>query len=149
MKLKISDIKYFRYEDGPGIRTTIFFQGCDRRCHNCHNKSTWNLEEGIVLSVKEICEKIEKQKNPYKRITISGGEPLFQKEGLVSLVKELGKKGYDIGLYTSYQLKDIPKEILKYLTFVKVGEYIEDLKIENQYYGSSNQKIIFFQKEES
>lgn len=40
MKIKISGIEYLRYEDGPGIRTTIFFQGCHRKCFNCHNKDT-------------------------------------------------------------------------------------------------------------
>lgn len=148
MKIKISGIKYLRYEDGPGIRTTIFFQGCNRRCFNCHNKDTWNLENGIEMRIDKIIKAVEKYKNPYKKVTISGGEPLLQKEGLYSLVKILGEKGYNVGLYTSYQLDDIPKEILKYLSFIKVGEYIEDLKIDNKYYGSSNQKLLFLKEGE-
>lgn len=146
MKIKISGIEYLRYEDGPGIRTTIFFQGCHRKCFNCHNPDTWDLKKGIELEVEEIYKEIEKDKNPYKRVTVSGGEPLLQKEGLYLLIKFLKEKGYDIGLYTSYQLDEIPREILKYLNFVKIGEYIEKLKIENSYYGSSNQKLLFLKE---
>lgn len=146
MKIKISGIEYLRYEDGPGIRTTIFFQGCHRKCFNCHNKDTWDLKKGIELEVEEIYKEIKKDKNPYKRVTVSGGEPLLQKEGLYLLIKFLKEKGYDIGLYTSYQLDEIPREILKYLNFVKIGEYIEKLKIENTYYGSSNQKLLFLKE---
>lgn len=146
MKIKISGIEYLRYEDGPGIRTTIFFQGCHRKCFYCHNPDTWDLKKGIELEVEEIYKEIKKDKNPYKRVTVSGGEPLLQKEGLYLLIKFLKEKGYDIGLYTSYQLDEIPREILKYLNFVKIGEYIEKLKIENSYYGSSNQKLLFLKE---
>lgn len=148
MKIKISSIKYLRYEDGPGIRTTIFFQGCNRRCLNCHNQNTWSIEGGKEFEIGEIYQELQKEKNPYKRVTISGGEPLLQKEGLILLVKFLYEKGYDIGLYTSYQLEEVPKEILEYLNFIKVGEYIESLKIENRYYGSSNQKMIILKNGE-
>ena len=147
MKIKIADIKYLRYEDGPGIRTTIFFQGCNIKCLNCHNKDIWDINDGKEMDIDEICKVIEKQKNPYKRVTISGGEPLLQEEGLYLLITSLLKKGYDIGLYTSYQLEDIPKRILNGLSFVKTGKYIESLKITDKYYGSSNQRMIYFKGE--
>ena len=33
----IFDIKEFSLNDGPGIRTTVFFKGCPLRCIWCHN----------------------------------------------------------------------------------------------------------------
>ena len=37
MKATIFDIQRNSYVDGPGIRTTVFFKGCNLRCSWCHN----------------------------------------------------------------------------------------------------------------
>ena len=36
----ISDIQHFSLGDGPGIRTTVFFKGCNLHCPWCHNPET-------------------------------------------------------------------------------------------------------------
>lgn len=36
-KALISNIQKFSLDDGPGIRTTVFFKGCTLRCRWCHN----------------------------------------------------------------------------------------------------------------
>ena len=46
MKVKIASIKKNRYEDGPGIRTTIFFQGCNVKCRGCHNERIQDIRCG-------------------------------------------------------------------------------------------------------
>lgn len=47
MKVYINSIIYNRsLADGPGVRTVVFFQGCDIRCEGCHNSSTWNIDNG-------------------------------------------------------------------------------------------------------
>ena len=37
MKATIFDIQRASFVDGPGIRTTVFFKGCNLRCAWCHN----------------------------------------------------------------------------------------------------------------
>jgi len=37
--------------DGPGLRTVVYLQGCNRRCINCHNPQTWDLTCGVEISV--------------------------------------------------------------------------------------------------
>ena len=41
MKPIIFDIKRYAINDGPGIRTTLFFSGCPLRCVWCHNPESW------------------------------------------------------------------------------------------------------------
>ena len=37
MKATVFDIERNSYVDGPGIRTTVFFKGCNLKCAWCHN----------------------------------------------------------------------------------------------------------------
>ena len=48
MKPIIFDIKRYAINDGPGIRTTIFFSGCPLRCVWCHNPESWNLKPHLT-----------------------------------------------------------------------------------------------------
>lgn len=142
----ISNIIGGRYEDGPGLRTVIFFQGCSRKCKGCHNRSTWDKESGMNLSIEDILKILNNINNPLKKVTISGGEPLDQLIELKKLVIELYKAGYEIALYTSYEIQKVPKDILRRLKYLKTGKYIEKYKIENKFYGSYNQKFLELEK---
>ena len=140
MKLYINSIKYNRsLVDGPGVRTVIFFQGCDLRCKGCQNKSTWDIEKGKEIEVSELVALL-KEGTINKKITISGGEPLMQATGLIELVKMLD--GFDIALYTGHELCDVPKELLKKIKYIKTGPFVEELKTTvTPYIGSSNQSF--------
>ena len=127
--------------DGPGIRSVVYFQGCKKRCKACHNKSTWDLNAGKNISIEEIINTLLKN-TPTKRVTISGGEPLLQKDGLISLLINLKKNGFNIAVYTGLEIQDVPKELFDYIDYLKYGEYIDEKRITTKYYGSSNQKFI-------
>lgn len=43
----IFDIQRFSVHDGPGIRTTVFFKGCNLRCFWCHNPESISPEPEI------------------------------------------------------------------------------------------------------
>ena len=44
MKAYVTQIERFSLKDGPGIRTTVFLQGCNMRCSWCHNPETIPME---------------------------------------------------------------------------------------------------------
>ena len=113
MKVKIASIERNRYEDGPGIRTTVFFQGCNVKCKGCHNEKIQDIQYGKEYEVKKLCEEILKYDLPIKKITISGGEPMMQKEALEEFVREMYENDFEIALYTSYNLEDVPNSIIK------------------------------------
>ena len=148
MKVKIASIKKNRYEDGPGIRTTIFFQGCNVKCRGCHNERIQDIRYGKEYEVRDLCEEILAYNLPVKKITISGGEPMMQKEALEEFINEMYKKNFEIALYTSYDLEKVPKNILEKLKYLKVGKYIDTLGIQEKFYGSSNQKFYSLEKGE-
>ncbi len=47
----ITEIQRFSVHDGPGIRTTIFFKGCNLRCFWCHNPETHRMEPELQLQL--------------------------------------------------------------------------------------------------
>lgn len=126
--------------DGPGIRTVIYFQGCNRNCKGCHNPQTWNIDEGTGWDVVNLADYIS-QNSKTKRVTISGGEPLLQKEALLHLIRLL--EGYDIAIYTGFNMAEVPLEIIKNVNYIKTGEFIQKLQSSiKPYIGSTNQKFI-------
>ena len=128
--------------DGPGVRNVIFFQGCDRHCPGCHNSGTWNTKGGHQMSVGELVSVID-ENTPLRRVTISGGEPLLQYDGLISLVKVLHEKDYDIAVYTGNSMEDVAPELLQYIDYIKVGDFQIDKKTSvKPYVGSTNQSFI-------
>ena len=125
--------------DGPGIRTVIYLQGCNIHCVGCHNPQTWDMDKGYLIPVEELFDKICRD-SMYKRITISGGEPLNQKDAVYKLMSLLKTAGFDVALYTGFDLNDVPAYILKTLNYIKCGKYIESLRSTIiPYIGSSNQ----------
>ena len=78
-----------------------------------------------------------------KKITISGGEPLEQANSLGRLIHRLKEKGYNICLYTGWEIERVPENILWHVDYIKTGSFVMDLKNPNiQYVGSSNQHMF-------
>ena len=140
MKVYINSISFNRsLVDGPGVRTVVFFQGCDLHCKGCQNQSTWDIKNGTEVEVSELAALL-KSKVSNKKITFSGGEPLLQAEALIELIKLLD--GFNIAVYTGHELCDVPTELLDLIHFIKTGPFEESLKTTvTPYVGSTNQKF--------
>lgn len=130
--------------DGPGLRTSLYLQGCNVRCKGCHNKALWDINEGELLEVNEVYEKlIETDEN----ISILGGEPLMQYETLVKLCRKIkANTDREIWLWSGFTLGTIQihfPEILDVIDVLVDGPFMEDLADPNlRFRGSSNQNII-------
>ena len=51
---RLFNIQRFSVHDGPGIRTTLFFKGCNLRCRWCHNPESYKAEPQIQY-LREKC----------------------------------------------------------------------------------------------
>ena len=99
----IHSIESFGTVDGPGIRLTVFFQGCPMRCLYCHNPDTWTPKGGTPVTVEELLEIYKKNKSFYQKggITATGGEPLMQLAFLTELFEQAGARHIHTCLDTS------------------------------------------------
>ena len=140
MTVFINSIKFNRsLVDGPGVRTVVYFQGCDLRCKGCQNKSTWDMKSGTEVEVEELAALLKKEVCN-KKITFSGGEPLMQAEGLIELCKLLG--GFSIAVYTGHELEEVPSDLLDHIDYIKTGSFREELKTTvKPFVGSTNQEF--------
>ena len=92
--MKLCGIEMDSVVDGPGIRMTVFFQGCPHHCEGCHNPETWDYDaECMEMSVAEVLKLFDGD-SILTGLTLSGGEPLSPRnfEEIFELVQEMKKR---------------------------------------------------------
>ena len=138
--------------DGPGLRTTLFAQGCPHHCEGCHNPETWDFSGGTEVSTEAAVE-IVKSSPLCRGVTFSGGEPFAQAEGFAEIAKALKGKGYEVASYSGYTFEELldgtdgQKELLHYLDVLIDGPFLlREKSLEIAFRGSRNQRILDVKK---
>ena len=134
--------------DGPGIRTTVFTQGCPHHCPGCHNPETWEFGCGTEMAEETVLDIV--RSNPLcKGVTFSGGEPFCQAEGLARLGRMLKERGYEVAAYSGYTFEELlegtleQKGLLATLDVLIDGPFLmEERSLELNFRGSRNQRIL-------
>lgn len=144
--MNVAHIEEKSFIYGPGCRFVIWVQGCSLRCKGCWNSEMWSFEKKSEISVQELLRMIVAEK--VEGITILGGEPLDQFGDVYALCTECRKRDLSTMVFTGYELSEIDnseKSIIKSVTDILiVGRYKERLRtIDNQWIGSTNQRILF------
>ncbi len=148
-EIKLSGYVEDSITDGPGLRLTVFVQGCPHHCKGCHNPATHDFNGGRIADTEEIFQKATK--NPlYKGVTFSGGEPLCQAKALLPLAKRLrAETKLDLVLFTGYTLEEVfqlpPEcaELVSLCTLVVDGRFEESQKdLTLRFRGSANQRLL-------
>ena len=138
--MRIAGTLSHSFVNGEGIRFVIFTQGCAHHCKGCQNPDTWDFNGGTEVSVEELAEQIKATKH-IDGITLSGGDPFFQQEECVKLLKLL--PDINVWAYTGFTYEEIKDTELAQMCDVIVdGRFIETLKCEGKMYGSTNQRIV-------
>ncbi|MEN9750795.1 MAG: 7-carboxy-7-deazaguanine synthase, partial [Pseudomonadota bacterium] len=105
---------------------TIFIRlsGCPMRCHYCD--TAYAFQGGVMMDIDDIMETIKKYNTRY--VTVTGGEPLAQKE-VLSLLKVLADQNYDVSLETGggISIKEVDPRI-KIILDIKTPESGEEKK---------------------
>ena len=94
--------------DGPGVRVVAWTTGCQFRCLYCHNPDTWNMSNGIPVTLGKATAELHKYRTGLKVMaggfTLSGGEPLMQDRFAVRLLTAVHEMGIHTALDTNGSL---------------------------------------------
>lgn len=134
--------------NGPGIRISVFVQGCPIQCPECFNKELWNFDGGKLWTEEQTNLILDLLNNPnIDGISWLGGEPTLYIEEIAKINKLIKKLYPDktIWLYSGYTwtvLQTMP-EYISTCDVIVEGAFDKSLKDPNLYFrGSSNQNIV-------
>ena len=152
--MRYHKIRKMDISDGPGVRVSIFMQGCTFNCKNCFNPETHDFNGGKEFTDATIDRILELSDNDnIEGLSILGGEPMHPKniEGTTKLVKKFKERypNKTIWVWSGFlfdrDLKD--KEVLNYIDVLVDGQYEDELHNPKlKYCGSSNQRVIDVKK---
>ena len=151
--MRYAKIRKMDISNGPGIRVSVFVQGCTFNCKNCFNPETHDFNGGKEFTG----EKLEEVLNLCNRdevvgLSLLGGEPLHPNniEGTTLIAKSFKEKypHKTLWVWTGFLFDDVKdKEIMKYVDVLVDGRYVDDLHdFTLKWRGSSNQRVIDVQK---
>lgn len=135
--------------DGPGLRFTVFTQGCNHHCLGCHNPETHDLAGGREVSVEELISLIGKNQL-IEGVTLSGGEPFLQAKDCSRLAAAAHAKKLTVWTYTGYQYEELIKAgnsawdaLLEETDVLVDGPYLDrEQSYGLSFRGSRNQRLI-------
>jgi len=137
---------------GPGRRIGLWVQGCSIGCRGCVSQDTWPRDAAKSIAVDDLlawCRKVAGQ--DVDGITISGGEPFEQPDGLRALLQGLHRWRHDAGLdfdilcYSGYPLSRLQRKhasLLGLLDAVIPEPYVDHRPLTHVWRGSSNQPLV-------
>ncbi len=166
----IFDIQRSGIQDGPGIRTVVFFKGCPLRCRWCHNPESWAMTPqtlhypdkciacggcadgcytgartlcGGEMTVEEVMKPILADKPYYGTdggVTLTGGEPQMQPDFAAALTDACREQGISVAIETSMAL--YRPDLLAKMRLIMVDIKMWDDTRHREYTGVGNAAIL-------
>ncbi len=139
--------------DGPGLRYSIFTQGCPHHCPGCHNPESHDFDGGTMADTADLIAVLNK--NPLlDGITLTGGDPLCQPQACLELAKAAHQKRLNVWCYTGYTWEKLMADgdearlnLLREVDVLVDGPFLMAQKsLELKYCGSRNQRLIDVKK---
>ena len=153
MRISLSGVTGDSIVDGPGLRLTIFTQGCLHHCPGCHNPQTHDPEGGSWADTEDILAAAAE--NPLlDGITLTGGDPFLQPVPCLALAEGAHKIGLNVWTYTGYTWEALLEEndaeklaLLKETDVLVDGPFLlAERSLELRFCGSRNQRLIDVKK---
>jgi anaerobic ribonucleoside-triphosphate reductase activating protein len=146
MKLAVNRIHFPVTTLGYGRRVGIWTQGCSIRCSGCISKDTWESGPEFLIETDELLVGCDKWLMRCDGVSISGGEPFDQPDGLAQLITELRRRMIgDILVYSGFNHRRLFEqfpEIISQLDVLVSEPYVESAGDSLVLRGSDNQRIF-------
>lgn len=151
MLMRYATVKKYDVANGPGVRVSLYTQGCPHHCPGCFNPETWEFDAGNVLTAEIMDTIIEQGKSQFiSGLSILGGEPFAQNLTILNDIITRFKKetGKTVWVWTGYLYEDLiknpgAKEVLDNIDVLVDGPFIESEKdLTLIYRGSRNQRVL-------
>lgn len=135
----VFNLQKFSIHDGAGIRTDVFFQGCNLRCGWCSNPESQPMEplpgeKAIAYTVETLVAELVKDKPFYDEsgggVTLTGGEALLHPEFVLELAHALHETGIHVALETAACVnEDVFSRVLSAVDFAYIDlKHYDDAK---------------------
>ena len=152
--MRYNKVRKMDISNGPGVRVSIFMQGCAFNCKNCFNPETHDFKCGKEFSDETINRVLELCNNDnVEGLSILGGEPMhpINIDGTTRLAKAFKEKfpNKTIWAWSGFKFDtDLKgKEVLNYLDVLVDGQYVDELRNPKlKWRGSENQRVIDVQQ---
>ena len=151
--MRYNKIRKMDISNGPGVRVSIFMQGCTFHCKECFNPETWDFKGGKEYTDDTINRVLELSEKEYiVGLSILGGEPMHPKniEGTTKLAKMFKEKypNKNLWVWTGFLFENIKdNEVFNYIDVLVDGQFkIELFNPTLRWKGSSNQRVIDVKK---
>lgn len=151
--MRYNKIRKMDISNGPGVRASIFMQGCEFHCKDCFNPETWDFKCGTEFTKDTIKKVLDICSNDYiVGLSILGGEPMHPTniEGTTALAKAFKEKypNKNLWVWSGFLFEGLKdKEVMKYVDTLVDGQFKTELfNPKLKWRGSSNQRVIDVQK---
>lgn len=139
--------------EGPGRRSSVLFQSCPLRCKGCWTPHLHSPDGGTLVPVDRLADALLDPASDRDGVSVLGGEPFAQVDGLLALVRAFRSRGCPhILCYSGYTYEALRKRgqhrpvidaILDDIDVLVDGPYIEGLSDgAGPWTGSGNQRAI-------
>lgn len=169
MKALLFNIQKFSLHDGLGIRTTVFFKGCNLRCAWCANPESQSLQPepmraagvgshtnetfagyplaGRWYTLEEVVREVLKDKAFYDQsgggVTLSGGEPMLQPDFVSAFSSALHEAGVTVGIETALHVQpEVCRRVLGGMDFACIDLKHWNNEKHREGTGAGNELII-------
>lgn len=150
--MNYAQINKFDIANGPGVRVSLFVQGCPIHCPGCFNQETWDFNGGQLFTENSINEILTSMNDHIAGLSILGGEPLADQNVItITRLTTAFKQCFPdktVWLWTGYEwpkIKDF--EVMKYIDVCVAGPFdVTKRDLSLKWCGSSNQQVIDVKK---
>jgi anaerobic ribonucleoside-triphosphate reductase activating protein len=145
--LRVHEFLACSYANGPGRRAVIWVQGCTLGCPGCFNPETHAPDGGELVPVDDLFDRVAGLKDTIEGISISGGEPLQQREPLLALLQRVkAETSLSMLLFSGYtweEIQEMPdtEALLACMDVLIAGRYDDSQRVNDGLRSSANQTV--------